>query len=158
MRQELTKTISDDHGAQHSYDIIQHPASAGIRLFTTVLESLAMPAGQMLSALQSGGSLPDSGDGLMGMLLDDGVDGEGIGKAFELLAGKLLQCGPELFHDILKHVSRDNVSMNNLTAFDGAYQGNYGELVRAVAWSLQVNFGDAFKAAKSNFGLVSSAK
>ena len=45
----------------------------------------------------------------------------------------------ELVRDILSHTTRDGLDLRADGAFDGAYRGNYGELVQAVTEAVRVN-------------------
>ena len=61
------------------------------------------------------------------------------------------QFTPQLVKDLLKHTQRqeDGGKLVYVVAsdmeFDRTYQGNYGELARALWWVIQTNFGQVLK-------------
>ena len=155
MRENIKTTLYDDRGKPHQYDLIQHPATSGCVLFQRVLKALSMPAGKAITALQGNGQLPTDMAGFIALISDDGVKGDDIGSFFLSVATELGVAGPDLFAEALRHTSRDGVQFKNELAFNQAFTGNYGEMMKAVAWALKENFGDVMDAMQSDFSQAS---
>ena len=154
MREDITKTMHDDHGEPHAYFMTQHPATKGRGLFLKMLKILSVSAGKMLSAFQGVGDIPTDMGGFIDLVTSDQFGGESVGEAFYRLAVQL-EAEPELFLEIFRYTTRDGLKLNSELLFDMAYTGNYGEMIVAVAWVLQMNFGDTFNAMKQDFGQAS---
>lgn len=146
--QRFTKLRGSD-GKDHSYELVQHPATEGLSLLQEVLSTVSSPIGLIVSAFQRSGSIPE-GEGFFDMILDDKVDASHLGQAFDLFVRNVGD-RMDLFGRILRYTERDGVPLSNELAFNNAYQGNYRELFQAVIWSLKENFGDVFGAASFPF-------
>lgn len=100
----------------------------------------------------------EAGKQVIGMLLQadlgqvlrevfEGVDEAQLGEGLGRLAGAFLrEGGSSLCRQLLAYTTRApqsqgaGVKLSNATSFDQAYQGNYGELLRAVGWAFWCNF------------------
>jgi len=158
MRQEHTTIINDCDGTKHTYELLQHPATKGLILFQRILSSVAHPLGALVSAFQKSGSLPDSfeGEAMVKLLLDDGLDAQVLGVAADLMIQKVGD-NMDLFHELLRYTTRDGMALSDQSVFDEAYQGNYGELMQAISWSVKINFSSMMGAASFPFGRKAGA-
>lgn len=152
-REEATAKIADDYGEEHQYWCIQHGAREGWRLLAALLGVAGGALGRSLGALSPAG-IPEAVKDISGFL-DSGIDGEVLAKAVERLAGSLLD-EEVLIADVLKYTRRDGKPLfGDDGTFDEAFRGNYGEMVLALKFSLEHNYGPSFRRA---LGKGSSAK
>lgn len=79
-------------------------------------------------------------------LLGDTLDlTHGIGSVIAGFGRAILERGDaEFVARILKRTARDGVKLDSMEAVRGAYEGNLGELVQAIAWVVRVNWSDFF--------------
>lgn len=136
--------LTDAAGQPHLYEIDLHRGSEGLRLSlqlgSLLVEPLAAAVGPMLpgmiEAAVKGGKLDKQA--LAASLLDDpdtlrSLDLSGVGRAVQQAA---LSLPDETVYAVLRYTNRDGkplVASGRATLdFDAAYQGNYGELLRAV--------------------------
>lgn len=132
-RKELTKNIADVDGREHVYTLTQHGAEEGWALFMELWETFGESVGQLF------GSVAGVLDG--GSIADANVDGELLGKALTSIAVRQRAAGGmALFKRLLKYTTRDEGFID----FDAHYQGNYNELIRAVAFAMEANFANFF--------------
>lgn len=140
---QKTITLTDAAGEPHDYMLTQHPAFEG----TALLMKLASVGGGPLGQILEGADLGGAG------LLDSEGSGAAVGEGIKLLAANLMDAGgPDLIKQVFRYTVRDNEKMDS--AFNSAFQGNYGELLAAFAWVLWANFGSVTKAP---FGTVVEA-
>jgi hypothetical protein len=136
-------------GLEHRYTVVLHDAVAGqaimwdlvalgaepmARLAESALKSEQVIAG-LSSALASGGAgkLLDGGAAELLGGLDLGSVGADVKRAITSMPM------PKLTRDILRHTTRDEKPLANDGVFGSAYQGNYGELLRAVWEVAKIN-------------------
>ena len=127
---ERKVTIRDDSGQDHSYTLMPHPTTDGLKLGGKILSVVGVPS---IKAILGG--TPSKGS-----VLDSEIDPEALEKGFGELVAKLLD-GQfiDLVKDLLKHTTRDNMPLDNPAVFDGAFQANYGELAEALIWVIIQN-------------------
>ena len=170
-RQRVEKSIESDYGESIEYVCHQHPGLEGARLFPRVLKLLSGAVGDLMDALDtksikadagklasaaiedgdpsllSPSSLLGGGSG-MGALLDADVDMGKLGSALDALSDKLM-VDDRLILDLLKYTRRrgpgESGAKHVVDNFDTIYQGNYGELVQAVWFALDTNYGAAIR-------------
>jgi hypothetical protein len=112
-------TLRDAAGRSHEYVAHMHGAIAGMALGTE----------------------------LMGLLGETVRLERGLGACLSGLAqGVVQRGGVGLVTRLLEHTSRDGVRLTE-TAMETAYQANYGELLEALAWVIEQNFGSFSEAA-----------
>lgn len=137
MRSQITKTIRDDDGDAHEYKVTLHGAVEGYKLGRRVLAVAAKCARivePIINSAKGANTVSEAADAM------SGIGGDAIQDALsELVEG----FSEELVNDLLKYVERDSKSAKQ--DFDKIYQGNYGELIAAVVFSLEANFGKMFK-------------
>jgi len=135
--------LPDASGAEHEYRIVLHPAGEGWKLLAKLGRVAGRAFGSGLDALFGGG---------VEGALDRKVDGVALGAAISELAGKMVEEGEvDLVQSVLRYATRDSEKLAD--CFDKAYQGNYGELLAALAWVLSENFGTV---ATAPFGRIQS--
>jgi hypothetical protein len=156
MRHEVTTTIMDDEGNSHEYQLIHHPADKAFNLLPQVMKVFAEPIGQAFEALSLKGSKDDDGslskllqdneDQPIGALMGASVDGVAMGRAITLLADRMMEAGGTMLClELLAHTTRNGKKLKNRQIFNQSYQGNLGELFRALWWVINENFGGAVK-------------
>lgn len=129
MIQAKNKTING-----HEYTVTQFPAMHGLRMAVRLFKVVGPGLGKALSA----GSLTD----LMSKDLGDGS----LGDAISALVGNLDADGtPQMILDLLSSTHRDRREMTQ-NEFNTAYAANYGELIEALKFVLEVNYGGFFGA------------
>lgn len=120
-----TTTIRDRSGQEHKY--------------TTTL----LPVGEALPL----------GAELIGLLGETFDLSRGVGSALSGFASGLLTRGHEkLILRLLDGVARDGDKVTEQHNFELAYAGNFGELLRALEWVIEANFGDFSEAARDVVG------
>lgn len=145
MRTTATKTITDDYGEPHEYECIQHGAEQGFELLRTVLGILG-------DALADGFKTDPAPPGTD--VMEQQVTGAMIGGAVAVL---MREIDLTLVKRLLLHTTRqrpdggrDKVVQN----FDQIYQGNYGELVQALYFVLDHNFGPTLRGRLEKEGIT----
>ena len=146
---EHTVSIKSDHGSEHVYTITQHPAEEGFDvLLPKVLRVISKGTGPLLNVV--GDAMQTSGEVDLGAIEVDGQVGDKVGAAIYNLATELVAVGGSSFcKEVLKYSVRANEEgglQKVAPAFGTIYQGNYGELVRAIAAVIKVNFGPSLRA------------
>ena len=132
-KKKLTRTLTDADGKAHQYAIIQFGAEDGFDFFCECWAIAAPSIGQLTGAV-SGAFLKGS---------SASVDGELLGKALGGIAPRILKGGgTALAKRLLEFVTRDDI--NAATNFGTFYQGNYGELMGAIRFSVEVNWSSFF--------------
>ncbi len=134
---DLSFILKDAKGTEHKYVCVLHGADIGMRISMQMLamglEPLAKAASDLLTA--EGGlamlirALKDKGDTTEATALLLKLDMQGVAAALSPALGK-----PEaavLVKDILAETLRDGVALKG-AGLAQAYQGNYGEMYRAV--------------------------
>lgn len=132
--------IADVEGNAHQWEFFQLSADKGLTLGLEVWELLGGTLGRLMGALP--GSVKD-------------LDGMMLGRALAGLATTIIQKGGTSFvgkfldgnrRDDLMIVPPDKnmPSGDGYVAFNLVFQGNYGELRRALAHSLEHNFSSFF--------------
>lgn len=138
-RRELVKSIEDDYGNKHTYTLHQHPADEGFELVTTILKIVGSVGGVFIDGISS-----EEGEE------DPDVNGEKIGLAFTRLAEEIVTAGGTSFcKKLLRYTTRtnDNGGEDKVHEhFSMIYQGNYGELIMAVWFAVDSNFGPSLRA------------
>lgn len=126
MRTDQETTIKDDEGTEHRYHTVMFGASDGFTLKMRLGKILGVGLGGALEFTIGSGSL-DSGH---------------ISQAGPAIFNQILaEGGPAFLRELFRHTSRGGAKLSEKTAFDVAYQGNYGEMYEALLWVLKVNFG-----------------
>lgn len=128
------KQINDDDGRPHDYRIVPFGASEGWRLAVALFALVGGSLGKLLSGLLGSGKGAD-----LGKLLDADLD---LGAIVRDLAEALMSAegnGEQLLKRLLRNVTRDGKSLENVAVFDQAYQANYGELAEVIVWAVEVN-------------------
>lgn len=140
-RRDYTTEIRDDYGETHVYTLIQHPAEEGFELLTKLLKVVAPSLGQILGAVQ-GSDVEAEGD--IAGLLDRDIDAGRLGGAVADFSDAIVQAGGVDFcKRLLKHATRINGEGQEQKValhFSSIYQGNYGELGKAVWFAVEKNF------------------
>lgn len=145
MRSQRTITLVDDYGDTHEYSLIQHPAGAGFDLLARLVEIMGEPV--IIALIGDGSSDVDLGElkaaaSAMGEEVELSLRGDIIGPQVTTLMRRLLGAGGhKLVLELLRHTTRDNQQLGQQVAFDAAFQGNYGELFKALKWVATENFG-----------------
>ena len=122
--------LVDASGASHVWEIGYYPADEGLDLLTVVAPILS-------PVLGLGAYLLDEDDARS-------MSPAEMDKAISGAFGALRTAGPKgTIGRILRVSTRDGVLMNE-QAIGQTFAGNYGELVRAVAATLQHNFASFF--------------
>lgn len=165
-----TKTITGANGNEYTYTCTPHPAEEGVDLLPVLL-TIGAPllgaivgggagtktkgdAAAMLDALEAGG-----GEGL-----DAELDGAAIAEGVRAFAVEFARAGgSKLCKKMLAYTIRDGpgadganrvFKVGDKAGFSAAYQGNYGELIQAIAFAIQVNFLPSLRVDSGN-GLMS---
>jgi hypothetical protein len=158
VRQNAKTIIKDDYGQEHTYETTQYPAGAGWNLLLKLVKMLGKSLGVAASSVMSFDTLPQKAMEFQSSL-DSEISIQKIASAFQLLAVQLIDEGGD---DFVKKVLTDHTTRDGqivTKAFDGIYQGNYGELMFAIAWVLQVNYAPFFRSRLGNVaGLVNSLR
>jgi hypothetical protein len=142
------KDITDDYGASHQYSITPHPAEEGFVLLPVVLRIIGEAGGPLVDAFKS--SDPEA-------ILESEINGVALGLALSNLANEIVAAGgPKFCKDVLKYTTRvnsDGKEEKAAVAFNVIYQGNYGELAKAVFAVLELNFAPSLRARLASGGL-----
>lgn len=117
MRHQHETTFQDQAGNAHQYVTIQFGASDGLRL----LGELVRLSGDAMGRATDAMAVPAAGRALTAL-------------------GERLASQPGFVRELLAGTRRDGQPLSQQAVFDGAYQGNYGELLEALLWVLTVNF------------------
>lgn len=112
------------------YQTTTFPGRAGLRLQARVARALGPVLGGLLPA------------GKADSIMDLDVD---IGGAIKGLASLDPDEFAKLAEDLLQSTRRNNQELKP-EIIDGEFSGNYGELYQALAWVIDVNFGQLFGA------------
>lgn len=143
-RNPTTREIEDDFGVSHTYTITPHPAEEGVELLPSVLRLIGEAAGPLIDSIQ--GAMAET----IESPLNAKVNGEKIGKALSNLADELVRAGNAKFYkELLKHTTRtDDAGREQKVAqaFGAVYQGNYGELAKALVAVIEINFVPSLRA------------
>lgn len=143
-RQEVNLELEDDYGEKHKYLVIMHPATSGWPLLLRVVK-IVLPA---LGHSAEGLTMSNIDDGLKKIAegMDTAMDLRGLGNVGDSVASvaSALLSDPSMIKDIFAFSYRDGLPV--MEVFDGAYQGNYGELMLALVKVLWANYGPFFKA------------
>lgn len=142
-----TTTIVDKRGTPHRYETVPFPAADGFNLMSRIGTIIGGPLGELINAVKG-----SSGDVDVRKLVSDpgavdldALDGSALGMGLQGVAQAIVaQGGSQLLLTILRNTTRDKVRLAKASEFDRAYAANYGELFKAVAWVLKVNFSDVF--------------
>jgi len=133
----------------HAYQVQQFPAMTGLRLAVKVVKTLGAGIAKM-------GDIKGGFSGLMNMDTSD----LNIGDMVEGLLGKLDdENTPKLILELFAATWRDGVELNQKN-FDMAYAANYIEMGQAIAFIIEVNYGDFFgvlEAGKTGIGKAPSS-
>lgn len=133
MRETSTnKVIADDYGGDHTYECTQHGADEGFKLLTTVIGILGEAAGQGLRG--------EEGD------LDQELTGAMIGTAVKVLCDRLDLALIKRLLAFTTRMNDDGAREKVGEQFNKIYQGNYGELGRALWFVLEHNYGPTWRA------------
>lgn len=135
--QTKTFTLQDGEGRQHEYEVQLHPPTEGMEI---MWQLIALGAGPLGSAIK--GFLTNAAGGgtfsLRGMMDDPeglsklagAVDFAAVGN--DIAAAVMKANRAALVRAILCKTSRDGKRLESVLAFDEAFVGNYGELIRAI--------------------------
>ena len=143
----ITERIKDDDGNDHTYEVILFGALDGLDLLNDVLEVAGEPLGAVLNAFSAGEALSAKSDGVgLSDLLNGSLDGPALGRALSSFSRAIAaKGGSKLTARILHNTLRDGRALSSQVEFESAYRGNYGELGRALLFSLRANYGKALK-------------
>jgi hypothetical protein len=134
-----TKQIVDDYGVTHAYECTQHGAEEGYKLLRTLLGILGEAAGQGLRTTSDGAPTQPE--------LDREVTGAMLGMAVKVLCDRL---DLPLIKRLLAFTTRTDGETGTTdkvpVAFNKIYQGNYGELAKALYFVLDHNYGPTLRA------------
>lgn len=142
-RTRKTTDIESDFGDLHAYETVLLPAGEGFDMMPRLVRIFGESIGNVVGALDGVGGQED--------LADMKLDGEALGTAIRKLAEAIIDAGGYKFAlEILKYTLRQAADgkqekLGDLHTFNRVYQGNYGELIAALAWVLTVNFAPFFK-------------
>jgi hypothetical protein len=131
------KILHDADGKPHKYLVSLHPAEEGFDLLDDLLETLGGSVGQLSDA----------------SLLNLDTTAGAIGKMMAELAVRVRKKGgAELLKRVFAHTVRDKKKFSperiatdeNLWTINATFRGNYGEMMEAAAFVLEVNFRSFF--------------
>lgn len=129
MIQKKTKQIIgfvDGAEREVEYEVEQFPAMQGIRISVTLAKTFSGAIGKSMTGKS------------MGSLLDADIDfGSLIAGVLENLDEEKT---PNLITDLLAKTKRNGVSLTR-EAIDKVYAGNYKEMILALVFVLEVNYG-----------------
>ncbi len=167
MMKTYTRTITGADGEQYIYTLQQHPAGEGLELFARLMSTCGGSLGELLSSMGLSSLLPalkeqigpllqavkEEGreikvaDLLQATNVLEALDPSKLGSGLTMLATSFLtHGGADLCRKLLGHTTRApeaggaGIKLSTSSAFDLAYQGNYGELVSALGWAFWCNF------------------
>ena len=149
---EHIETIKSDQGTDHTYTVILHPAEEGYVIGQKLLKIIAAIAPPIIDGVMGSkdGSGASGGLGEVDLDAQVHVSGESVGRAISMVAAEIAASGGVGFiKDILKYTTRTNAEGNPgrvVEQFNLIYQGNYGEMAKAVACALKANFGPSLRA------------
>lgn len=133
-----TKIIDSDSGDRHEYTCVPFGASESIDLAPTIM----MAAGDIFGKI--------AGDSPLEGIEDSEVTTEDLAAGLSALAEHLQKAGGSQFlKQLLKFTTRKNEDGKEescVTRFDEIYQANFGELMQAIWFVLDVNFGPTLRA------------
>lgn len=131
MIESKEKSIQDDKGKSHKYQVTQFAAMRGLRMATRLVQLVGPGVGEAMDLARSGG---------LAKLMDADIDLSAVVKELvgQLDEDKVLN----LVTDLLSSTHRDGQDMSQETVFNDAYAANYGELFRALVFVLEVNYGN----------------
>ena len=135
MIEEKTKLINDA-----TYVVQQFPARRGLKLKTKLAKLIAPTAVALIGSV--------SKDKSGGISLDSEANPDTIAKAITGLVSNLDSDEIlSLVFGLLEMTTRNGVNLvsQNGAHFDMIYAGNYGELVQALVYVVEVNFGSFFR-------------
>lgn len=144
-----TSILDDYSDASHAYTTSLFPAGKGWNLLLRLMRMGGAALGRTWGSL----SPSEIGEKALEIqsVLDAGIDGEGIASMIDKLALQMIEEGGDKFiREILATTNRDELPINE--SFDAVYQGNYGEMLKAVGWVLKHNYAPFFKGALGNLG------
>ncbi|MFC3227330.1 phage tail assembly chaperone [Marinibaculum pumilum] len=122
----------------HEYSVTQFPAMQGLRIAVRLVK-LVGPG--MAKALD--------GKGLAGVLDSD----IGVSDMVGALVDRLDEgTTPEFVRQLLSATVRDGRDLSDERNFNDAYAANYRELIGALGFVLEVNYGDFFGAVTAGIG------
>lgn len=143
MAKEKNKTkIRSDFGQYYEYTTIQYGSRMALNLLPKVVKLSAVPTAHSVGAVPT--------LNIKSLLLDNHrIGSEKVSEAIEYLCNNFAELGPEFFIEILSFTQRTGhdgtFALGQEEDFDRAFQGNLGEMFRAVFWVLEVNFGPLVK-------------
>lgn len=145
----LSFTLNDADGNPHAYELMPHPAAEGQEILFTLIGMGAEPLGALVqSALLDGtvwdnlrGSYKEGGLNAIADLDQDSIlGGVNLGDFGKHLSSVLLRTDcATLSRSMLEYAYRDGVLLDTETAFSQAYRANYGELLKALWKSIELN-------------------
>lgn len=139
-RREFTKVIKDDYGTEHTYSLYQHPADEGFELMTTIMKMIGNVGGVFMDGLNPSDEDEEEPE----------VNAEKLGTAFSQFAEELVKAGGTSFcKKLLKYTTRTSdsgVEEKIPENFTVIFQGNYGELIMAIWFAVDSNFGPSLRA------------
>lgn len=122
-------TLTDALGNEHSYEVALHPATQGEPIMWALVALGVEPIAAALAKVDGAGGLLDLNLG------DLNLTGSADALAKAIARADL----PDLRQRILAHTTRDGRPLKDRPHFDAAYQGNYGELARALWEVVKLN-------------------
>ena len=125
----------------HKYAVMQFPAMTGLRYAIKLVKMI-------------GPSLAKTADGAgsLSSLMDKDLSSMSVSGAVESLTERLDDVGTAQFIlDLFQSTHRDGVILNQGN-FDSAFSANYGEMLKALAFVLEVNYGGFFGAIREGIG------
>lgn len=131
---ELKRELTDADGNEHTYFVIQKPASQGEKLKFKLLAMLGPTVGQ-LQGLAGKDADPDAALSAFGNALSSLFEKNSPDEVFTFL------------QNLVIGISRDGVKINS-TNFDEIYTDNSVEFYKACALVLECNFANFFKGLK----------
>lgn len=125
-------TLTDKEGNEHLYEVNPHPTKQGSLLMLQICGLLSEPALQAIRLFV--GEMEDGhnpGDVDIGAILDK-ADFDKLGGS---LRTALLALEPDDLQMFFAHTTRDGQNLANDASYNSAFQGNWGEFMKAL-WKI----------------------
>ena len=141
MREEVKKIIKDDYGNNHEYMVLQMGGKKAYKMSPKILRVMARVGGRLMKTFfdESQQKIFRSQDAL-----DLAFNPLELGETINVFAEELENLGFEFLEDLLLNTFRTSESGSVdcvLSDFDETYRGNLGELIQAVMFTIDVNYG-----------------
>ena len=132
-----TFELEDSDGQLHEYRVDTHPTREGSMLMLRLSALLSEP---MLHAIRLGFKQMDRQDRAMGDIdiaaIMEEADLDDLGGSLRAALSGLSAAD---LHEFFAHSYRDGEPLQNVATYDSAYQGNWGEWMKALIRIIRVN-------------------